>query len=212
MNTMDINQVPTIDVGIMYEHEVYFVLEGTFHDSRNDSLTGNWRVWYENGGIYLSNNIRSFQIEEGFLLEPESPNKCSVTLKNVTIGIGFHWERKEDQVFKGGLKFIIEHEKITIINRLSIEDYLTSVISSEMSATSSLELLKAHAVISRSWLLAQIEKNKLLRSESKNYSSFLETDVVRIKWYDREDHDNAINKRHEAVRIGVFEADDLFAG
>jgi len=187
---MDTNQVPTIDVGIMYEQEVHFSLTGMFHDSRDDSLTGDWRVWYENGGIYLSNNIRSFQIEEGFLLQPESQNECSATLKNVTIGIGFHWERKEDQEFKGGLKFITENQKITVINRISLEDYLISVISSEMSATSSLELLKAHAVISRSWLLAQIQKNNLLRSKTTNYASSSETESERVKWYDREDHDN----------------------
>jgi stage II sporulation protein D len=187
---MDTNQVPTIDVGIMYEQEVHFSLTGLFHDTRDDSLTGDWRVWYENGGIYLSNNIRSFQIEEGFLLKPESQNECSATLKNVTIGIGFHWERKEDQEFKGGLKFISENQKITVINRVSLEDYLISVISSEMSATSSLELLKAHAVISRSWLLAQIQKNNLLRSETTNYASSSETESERVKWYDREDHDN----------------------
>ena len=142
----------------MYEKEIHFSLHGPYTDSRDDHLTGDWKVWFENGGIYLSNNIRAFQVEEGFELIPEQPNDCSIALKDVTIGIGFHWERKEDQVFRGGLKFIIENEKITVINRLSIEDYLSSVISSEMSATSSLELLKAHAVISRSWLMAQVKE------------------------------------------------------
>lgn len=182
--------IPKIDVGIMYEKEIHFNLTGTFRDSRKDHLTGDWRVWFENNGIYLSNNIRSFQIEDGFLLEPTESNECSVTLKDVTIGIGFHWERKEDQQFKGGLKFIIENEKITVINRLPVEDYLISVISSEMSATSSLELLKAHAVISRSWLLAQIEKNERIKSTATDYDSFSHTDQEWIRWYDREDHDN----------------------
>lgn len=184
------NSIPTIDVGIMYEKEIHFSLHGAFRDSRNDILTGDWKVWYESGNIYLSNNLVSFQIEEGFALSPESANDCSVQLKDVTIGIGFHWERKEDQVFKGGLKFIIEARKITVINRLTVEDYLTSVISSEMSATSSLELLKAHAVISRSWLLAQIEKNEDVTVQPEAYSSCTETNRERIKWYDREDHDN----------------------
>jgi len=183
-------KIPTIDVGIMYEKKIHFSLHGIFTDSRKDSLTGDWKVWIEDGGIYLSNDVRAFQVEEGFELVPEDSNDCSVTLKDVTIGIGFHWERQEDQVFKGGLKFIIENEKITVINRLSVEDYLTSVISSEMSATSSMELLKGHAVISRSWLLAQIEKNKELRSEETPYSSLTDTETERIKWYDREDHDN----------------------
>ena len=184
------NNVPTIDVGIMFEKEIHFTLHGEFRDSRNDLVTGAWKVWFENNGIYLSNDLASFQIEEGFTLIPENPEKSSTTLHNVTIGIDFHWERKEDQDFKGGLKFIIENKKITAINRLSVEDYLTSVISSEMSATSSLELLKAHAVISRSWLLAQIEKNEELKSSTSKYESFSETEDERIKWYDREDHQN----------------------
>ena len=187
---MSTNTIPTIDVGIMFEKEIHFTLEGEFKDSREDILTGNWKIIYENEGIYLSNELHSFQIEEGFTLIPENEEPCSFTLHDVTIGIGFHWERKEDQTFKGGLKFIIEDQKVTAINKLSVEDYLTSVISSEMSATSSMELLKAHAVISRSWLLAQIEKNQELSSAKNEYVSFTESKDERIKWYDREDHDN----------------------
>lgn len=187
---MNVATIPTIDVGIMFEKEIHFTLQGDFRDSRNDLLTGTWKAWFENDGIYLSNSLASFQIEDEFILVPEKPEQCSFTLHDVTIGIGFHWERKEDQQFKGGLRFIIEDQKVTAINRLSIEDYLTSVISSEMSATSSAELLKAHAVISRSWLLAQMEKNKQLISSSNDYVSFSETEDERIKWYDREDHEN----------------------
>ena len=188
---MDSDKIPRIEVGIMFEKEIHFSLHDTFKDSREDILTGNWRVTFENEGIYLSNNIRSFQIEEGFILFPDDEEACSFTLHDVTIGIGFHWERKENQTFKGRLKFIIENQKITAINQLTVEDYLTSVISSEMSATSSMELLKAHAVISRSWLLAQIQKNKLIgKDTSKKYNSHTETKEERIKWYDREDHDS----------------------
>lgn len=182
--------IPTIDVGIMFEKAFHFTLHGEFRDTRDDLLTGKWKVWFENDNIYLSNNMTSFQIEEGFTLIPENSETASFTLHDVTIGINFHWERKEDQIFKGGLKFIIEDNKITVINQVSVEDYLSSVISSEMSATSSLELLKAHAVISRSWLLAQIEKNAELKSSSSTYQSFSETEEERVKWYDREDHEN----------------------
>lgn len=187
---MNNSTIPTIDVGIMFEEAFQFTLHGEFRDSRDDLLTGAWKVWFENDNIYLSNNLASFQIEEGFTLFPDNPESGSFTLHDVTIGINFHWERKEDQVFKGGLKFIIEDKKITAVNCLTVEDYLRSVISSEMSATSSLELLKAHAVISRSWLLAQIEKNAALKSTSTAYQSLLETNEERIKWYDREDHEN----------------------
>ena len=181
---------PTIDVGIMLQHEIHFCLDGIYTDQRDDTLTGDWKVTSENGGLYLSNLIRAFQIEEGFTLMPLDNSSCAVTLKGVTIGIGFHWERKEDQIFRGGLRFIIENQQVRVINRLTIEDYLKSVISSEMSATSSIELLKAHAVISRSWLLAQIEKNKELVSSQKMYQPWTETEDERVRWYDREDHVN----------------------
>ena len=98
-----------------------------------------------------------------FTPEKEDYSFC---LKEVTIGVKFHWERKEDQTFKGNLNLIVENGLITTINALSVEDYLLSVISSEMSATASLELLKSHAVISRSWLLAQIRKNKELAGKN----------------------------------------------
>ncbi len=93
-----------------------------------------------------------------FFFNPKIGKQPLLRLFDVTIGINFHWQKKEDQVFSGGLKLISTAAGITVINVLPVEDYLISVISSEMSATSSLEMLKAHAVISRSWLMAQIEK------------------------------------------------------
>jgi len=124
------------------------------------------------------------------LLTPEDVKESSFTLHAVTIGVDFHWERKEDQVFKGSLKYIVEDNKITAVNVLSIEDYLTSVISSEMRATASEEFLEAHAVISRSWLLAQIQKSRRLKSEGKKYDTHFVSEKEIIKWYDREDHLN----------------------
>ena len=112
------------------------------------------------------------------------------TLKDVTIGVNFHWERREDQQFAGSLRLINEHGKVTAVNVIGVEDYLLSVISSEMSATASLELLKAHAVISRSWLLAQIEKNKNIVDSGEKYCACTETDGELIRWFDREDHVN----------------------
>ena len=113
---------------------------------------------------------------------------ASFSLSDVTIGVHFHWERKETQVFQGTLKLVVEADNIVAINLLPVERYLTSVISSEMSATSSLELLKAHAVISRSWLLAQMEKRRLAGKESAAFFSFIKSDDEWIRWYDREDH------------------------
>ena len=103
---------------------------------------------------------------------------------DVVIGIHFHWERKETQRFNGSLKFIVIDDEVQAIDIVPTEDYLTSVISSEMSATSSLELLKAHAVISRSWLL-----NKLENKETESHAaSMVVTDERIIRWYDHQDH------------------------
>ena len=106
----------------------------------------------------------------------------------MTIGVNFHWERKETQTFLGSLRLVVEADKICAINFLPVEDYLTSVISSEMKATASLELLKAHAVISRSWLLAQIERRKQISQTGDSFFSFTKKDDEMIRWYDREDH------------------------
>jgi SpoIID/LytB domain protein len=144
-------------------------------------------VYYRDGKIWLNEEQAD---EEELVFDPVRYGESSFELNDVTIGIKFHWERKEDQTFKGSLKFIVEDKKLTAINILPLEDYLVSVISSEMSATSSLELLKAHAIISRSWLLAQIEKSKKLRNSAHKYQSITENSEEYIRWYDREDHMN----------------------
>lgn len=140
-------------------------------------------VSYSNGKI-LWGNYEFDKLE----FNPINEDTDSFELLDVTIGINFHWERQEHQCFMGTLKFIVENEKLTAVNVINVEDYLTSVISSEMSATASLELLKAHAVISRSWLLAQIEKNKDITASKDAYSASTQTDEELIRWYDREDH------------------------
>ncbi len=118
---------------------------------------------------------------------PQSAD-ASFSLSDVTIGVNFHWERKETQTFLGTLRFVVESDKIVAINELPVEKYLESVISSEMSATSSLELLKAHAVISRSWLLAQMQKRREVAESGNNFFSFAKKEDTLIRWYDREDH------------------------
>ncbi len=174
---------PKVSVGILWNEKISFALntnylcQGEIVSSENSAqLKGNQILW--NGVLYKE-----------LLFEPQNED-ASFTLKDVVIGINFHWERKEDQQFQGALKLIVENNMITAINLIKVEDYLTSVISSEMSATASLELLKAHAVISRSWLLAQIEKNKEIVAKNENYSAFTETENELIRWYDREDHTN----------------------
>ena len=114
----------------------------------------------------------------------------SFELRDVTIGVDFHWNRQETQLFPDDLKLIVENGKVTAVNCVGIEHYLVSVISSEMSATNSEELLKAHCIISRSWILAQIQKNKEIKASSETYSACTDSETERIKWYDREDHVN----------------------
>ena len=172
---------PFIQVGILLEKPaIRFSLLSDYR--LGDALVeaGTYSVEGSEGKILF----RDRRYDE-IVFQPVDPHKNAFELKDVTIGVNFHWERKEDQRFLGGLKFIVENNAVTAINIVALEDYLTSVISSEMSATSSKQLLKAHAVISRSWLLAQTAKNK---SIANDYRTEYRTSTELIRWYDREDH------------------------
>jgi len=173
---------PKVSVGVMFEPKIEFVLNSGFI-CNGAEYSGLQSVKLNGGKIEWLGKVF-----DELIFEPADVSISSFELKDVTIGINFHWERKENQLFKGSLKFIVEGEKITAINLLGVEEYLTSVISSEMSATASLELLKAHAVISRSWLLAQIDKNIEITNSSEKYSTMTESEGELIRWYDREDH------------------------
>lgn len=174
---------PEISVGILSATRIEFILDGEFN-FEGRTYAGKHQIEYADGKILFDG-----QPFDKVQLIPKSENSI-FTLLDVVIGIGFHWERKESQRFEGKLEFIVEGEKITAINRIPIESYLISVISSEMSATSSLELLKAHAVISRSWMLSQIEKKNNLEQSNTAYTSDTRTETEWIKWWDREDHAN----------------------
>ncbi len=172
----------------MYQPEIIFRLNETYLLAPNGvPYEGIQKVNYREGKIWLNDDLVD---EESLLFEPVRYHEASFELNDVTIGIHFHWERKEDQRFKGTLEIIVENENLSAINILPLEDYLVSVISSEMSATSSMELLKAHAITSRSWLLAQIDKSKKLQHAKNPYQPISETPEEYIRWYDREDHLN----------------------
>ena len=173
---------PKVNVGILFESQIEFVLLAPY-SVNNEEVRGKQAVTYNDGYILWQGRLY-----DELVFEPIHLEQAEFEIFDVTIGINFHWERKEDQRFQGAFKIIVEDQKLTGINVISVEDYLTSVISSEMSATASLELLKAHAVISRSWLLAQIEKNKEIYATQSAYSTCKQTDEELIKWYDREDH------------------------
>ena len=172
---------PEISVGIVNAQEIHFSLNGNYF-AKGETVCGDQVVTFNEGGILWNGNLY-----RELTFTPQEENN-SFSLYDVTIGINFHWERQETQIFMGTLRFVVHEDKITAINQLSVEDYLTSVISSEMSATSSLELLKAHAVVSRSWLFAQIEKRKALKDTGGDFFSFTKTKEEYIRWYDREDH------------------------
>ena len=172
---------PEVSVGIVSGQKIHFALNGPYV-AKGATIEGEQTVEFSEGGILWNGN----QYRE-LTFTPQQPD-ASFSLYDVTIGVNFHWERKETQVFNGTLRLVVEADKITAINLLPVEKYLVSVISSEMSATSSIELLKAHAVISRSWLLAQIEKRKQLNTGQNSFFSFIKKDDELIRWYDREDH------------------------
>lgn len=185
------DQTPVITVGIVSGSGLTFTLNGGFtFGSGGRNLSGQWTAVLQERKILLNDNSVVVEAGNEITLVPSDPELDSFTLHTVTIGVAFHWQRNEDQTFRGRLKFIVENDRITAVNILSVEDYLLSVISSEMSATSSPELLKAHAVISRSWLLAQMEKTARLKAGEGKYTTSIITDTEITRWYDREDHSN----------------------
>ncbi len=181
---------PLIHVGILHDSGIKFDFEDKYTDKvSNNEMYGEYTASLNNDGeIVIVHNGNELLKGNEFLFEPAEEEKNTFTVRDVIIGVKFHWERREDQKFLGSLKIIRENGKVTAVNILPVEDYLQSVISSEMSATSNLELLKAHSIISRGWLLAQINKSKKLKEAPSAYSSFKETEYELIRWYDREDH------------------------
>ena len=181
METSNIKKEPIVSVGIVSASKLCFSLNVPYAVCSLERC-GKQVVELSEGRILWENNFY-----DELLFEPNDA-QSSFTLEDVTIGVNFHWERKEAQTFLGKLRFVVENNNICAINELPVETYLISVISSEMRATSSLELLKAHAVISRSWLLAQMEQRKAENNNAVKQPSLFKTDNEIVRWYDREDH------------------------
>jgi len=176
-----------INVGIVSANSIEFVLNGEFTCTNGNAYTGKQKVEYKDGQVFFCGE----SVAE-IIFEPAA-EAASFDLIDVVIGINFHWERKENQRFKGALKLIVENEQLTAINHISIENYLTSVISSEMSATASDQLLKAHAVISRSWLLHPMQESRAKNQEPRPKTEFKTVNcqlltVNYTKWYERDAH------------------------
>lgn len=174
---------PQVSVGIVSGAKIRFSLNKPYM-AKGSLIEGEQQVEFSEGGI-LWNGNRYRELT----FHPQCAD-ASFSLHDVTIGVNFHWERRETQTFLGTLRLVVDSDKVCAINELPVESYLESVISSEMSATSSLELLKAHAVISRSWLLAQMEQRRKRQegAGASGFFSFIRKDDELIKWYDREDH------------------------
>ena len=182
---------PVIAVGLLNvpSGAVRFTLNGNFVTDNQISLTaGSYETSVLNDLIHF--NQGSFFSRE-VTLTPDN-EAASFTIHDVIIGIGFHWERKENQSFQGALKLKIDAQgNLQIINLVPLESYVTSVISSEMSATAHIELLKAHSIISRGWLLAQIKPWRIERqTDLSNGAIFTNEDGDQelIRWYAKEAH------------------------
>lgn len=176
---------PLIQVGILLQQpEIHFSLSAGYSAGRQTLPPADYSVAIDNGQI-LFNGEHSAEL----VFDADNLHMNTFEIKDVIIGVQFHWQRTEDQKFLGSLKFIVDNGLLTAINIVSLEDYLSSVISSEMSATSSEELLKAHAVISRSWLLAQVVKSQSLEKDGTDYHTYFETATEIFRWYDRENHE-----------------------
>lgn len=185
------NKIPEIQVGIISDRQISITLNGIFEDIIGNFIPeGRWIAYCSEDKVHLEKGKQILKFESVLLIKPVKPAGSFFTLHAVTIGVDFHWQRKEDQVFNGNLKLMIEDNKVTAINVLNVEDYLISVISSEMNATASAEFLKAHAVISRSWLLAQLEKRNGFVKETRGIETNISTEEEIVRWYDREDHNN----------------------
>ena len=180
---------PIVSIGILSEKEIHFDLYGEFiNQSDGNKFSGRFKAAIEGDKIRIINENKGDVFPSGTTFLPDDIEAESFLLKDVVIGRNFHWEKKENQRFRGSLKFIKENDVITAINIIPLEEYLTSVISSEMSLNSSPELLKAHAIVSRGWLLAQFEKKRQNKKNKNENNSFNEEEIIH--WYDQEDHLN----------------------
>ena len=181
LHPLPYNEEPEVSVGIVCGQEINFTLNQEFI-AKGETISGKQQVSCSEGAVMWKGNLYR---ELTFL--PKEP-EATFSLQDVIIGQNFHWERKQTQTFKGKLKLVVDADKVYAINLLPVESYLESVIASEMSGEAPFEFLKAHAVISRSWLLAQMEKRQKQQQAEDNFFTFVKKDDELTRWYDREEH------------------------
>ena len=181
---------PKISVGIMDRQDgVSGCFHGNFHGNGFGPVSGRFSAKAALGLIVLSDDAKR-EIARLPSIRLTAEENSTFELFQVTIGTRFHWERKEDQTFRGNLILLPREDgTITAVNEIPLEDYLRSVISSEMSADAPLEFLKVHAVLSRSWLLAALARKKKMAGAPLPAPQIPEKEGEISRWYDREDHD-----------------------
>ena len=178
---------PVISVGILSERHVNFELYGDFNiQGFKQKFSGRLSAALEGDSIICKSAKDKIEISKEIIFEPGDVSVDSFLIRDVPIGKQFHWQRKQTQRFSGSLRLLKDGDIIWAINIVYISQYLKSVISSEMSAKSSLQLLKAHSIVSRSWLLAQIDKIKSGEKSKENY--FYKTDKEILRWQGRGEH------------------------
>jgi SpoIID/LytB domain protein len=186
---MGMDKEPTISVGIMDRRtEVDGTLNGVFAVTGGASIAGRFRAFSREGSIVLADETGK-ELSWSASIRLTATGKATFTLFGVAIGKQFHWERPEDQTFRGNLLLLLRREgSFAVINEIPLEDYLQSVVSSEMSAAAPIEFLKAHAILSRSWLMAALKRKDLTGAPSPSRIEAPDPEEV-IRWYEREEHD-----------------------
>ena len=179
---------PRLRVGILAGDDLHFALEGDFRTrGGNGAPAGEYRAQLKGDGIVVESPAGTFAVQGELSFDP-ADQQSSFVIRDVPIGVQFHWHQRQDQRFGGALALQMTEGTLTAVNHIPLELYLKSVISSEMSATGSISMLKAHAVTSRSWLLAQLARSGRLKSGAGHESGWIDNPSERLRWYDREDH------------------------
>ncbi|MGD8305717.1 MAG: SpoIID/LytB domain-containing protein [Ignavibacteria bacterium] len=184
-----LTEEPVISVGILTDTKIVCELYGSFKvPGIKQDISGIISLKTKGENIVCTYNNQNFTNPDEMIFIPADPFSESFLIRDVIIGIDFHWQRKEIQRFNHSLKVIRKGDKLIAINNIPLENYIESVISSEMSAKCSLQSLKAQAIVSRSWLIAQLERIDPRKTESES-AQFVQSEYEIIKWYDRKQHE-----------------------
>ncbi|MBU2027445.1 MAG: SpoIID/LytB domain-containing protein [Proteobacteria bacterium] len=179
---------PRIKVGICDRYPEIKVRFNGAYRLNGGFLTGEFTARPEGKAVVLSDAFGREAIR-GPEIRLTAERGATFNLSEVTIGVRFHWERREGQTFAGDLRFLPAGEgTITAVNEISVEDYLVSVVSSEMGGEAPFAFLKAHAIASRSWLVAMLRHGERPREEGDRPETAFRCEREVIRWYDREDH------------------------